>query len=82
MNRNVLASIESSDGSHCVDIFVRDDGTFGYEEFRGESDGAGRWQSLGEHQSLVFGSGEEALTDAKASNNVAHRLRVLAIVTC
>ena len=65
MNQKVLASLESSDGSHCVDIFVCEDGTFGFEEFRAESDGAGRWQSLGKHQSLVFASGEEALSEAK-----------------
>jgi hypothetical protein len=65
VNRKVLASIESSDGSHCVDIFVRDDATFGFEEFRGEVDGAGRWQSLDKYQSLVFASGEETLSDAK-----------------
>lgn len=65
VNRKVLASIENSDGTHCVDIFVRADNTFGFEEFRGESDGAGRWQSLGKHQSLAFASGEEALTEAK-----------------
>ena len=65
MNPKVLASFESSDGSHCVDIFVREDGTFGFEEFRAEFDGAGRWQSLGKHWSLVFASGEETLTEAK-----------------
>lgn len=36
MNRKVLASIENFDCSHCVDILVRDDRTFGFEEFRGE----------------------------------------------
>ena len=61
----MLASLESCDGSHCVDIFVREDGTFGFEEFRGETDGAGRWQSLGKHQSLVFASGEKTLNEAK-----------------
>ncbi len=65
MKRKVLSSIETPDGSHCVDIFVRDDGTFGFEEFRGELDGAARWQSLGMHQSLVFASGDETLTEAK-----------------
>jgi hypothetical protein len=61
----VLISIESPDASHCVDIFVRADGTFGFEEFRGESDGAARWQSLGRYQSLTFASGPAALSEAK-----------------
>ena len=65
MRNLVLASIESSDGSHCVDVFRRQDGSFGFEEFRGESDGAARWQSLGKYQSLVFETGEAALAEAK-----------------
>ena len=65
MSRKVLASIESLDGSHCVDVFIREDATFGFEEFRGESDGTARWQSLGRHQSLTFASGEAALAEAK-----------------
>ena len=32
MSRKVLASIESLDGSHCVDVFIREDATFGFEE--------------------------------------------------
>jgi hypothetical protein len=62
----VITSLESPDGSHCVDIFVRDDASFGFEEFRGEFDGAARWQSLGRHGSLVFASGEAALAAAQA----------------
>jgi hypothetical protein len=65
MRRNVLVSIESADGSQCVDIFTREDGTFGFEEFRGESDGAARWQALGNHESLAFASEAEALAEAR-----------------
>lgn len=65
MPRNVIASFESPDGSHCLDIFTREDGSYGFEEFRGEFDGAARWQSLGKHGSLVFKSGELALEAAK-----------------
>ena len=65
MTRKVLASFESADGSHCVDVFSREDGTFGFEEFRGESDGAARWQSLSRHGSLVFASGATALSAAQ-----------------
>ena len=65
MPSKVIASFESPDSSHCVDIFVREDGSFGFEEFRGELDGAARWQSLGKHGSLVFTSGALALEAAK-----------------
>jgi hypothetical protein len=65
LGHKVIVSFESSDGSHCVDIFVRPDHSFGFEEFRSESDGAQRWQSMGKHASLVFHSGEAALLVAQ-----------------
>ena len=65
MSRKVLASIENDDRSHCVDVFMRDDGSYGYEEFRAEADGAARWQPLGRHPGRVFDSGAAALEEAK-----------------
>jgi len=65
MPNKVLASFENTDGTHCVDVFVRDDGSFGFEEFRGESDGAARWQSLTKYATLVFASGAAALASAQ-----------------
>ena len=65
MKHTVLASLETEDGSQCVDFFVRDDRTFGFEQYRREHDGANRWQSLGKYAQLSFGSGEEALSGAK-----------------
>ena len=65
MSRKVLASIDSPDASHCVDIFLRDDGSHGFEEFRAEFDGAARWQSLGRHGTLRYDDGPGALAAAK-----------------
>jgi hypothetical protein len=65
MSNTVLASFEDQFGSQCVDIFVREDSTFGFEEFRSESDGSGRWQSLGKYSQLSFASGEQALREAE-----------------
>jgi hypothetical protein len=62
----VLASFEDQFHERCVDTFVRDDGTFGFEEFRSESDGDSRWQSLHRHARLSFASGEQALHEAEA----------------
>lgn len=61
----MLASLETEDGSQCVDFFLREDGTFGFERYRGEHDGATRWQSLGKYAQLSFSSGQEALRVAK-----------------
>ena len=65
MTHTVLASLETEDGSHCVDFFVREDGTFGFEQYRGELDGANRWQSLGKYGRMSFASGAEALEAAR-----------------
>ena len=65
MRSTVLASLETPDGTHCIDFFVREDRTFGFEQYRAEQDGASQWQSLGKYAHLSFGSGEEALRIAK-----------------
>jgi len=65
MSNTVLASVESEDGTQCVDFFFRGDGTFGFEQFRGEYDGSNRWQGLGKYAQLSFASGPEALRVAK-----------------
>jgi hypothetical protein len=65
MSNKVLASLESEDGSQCVDFFLREDGTFGFEQFREEYDGSSRWQSLSKYSQLSFASGHQALDAAK-----------------
>jgi hypothetical protein len=65
MGNTVLAPLESEDGTQCVDFFMREDGTFGFEQYRGEYDGSSRWQSLSKYARLSFSSGQEALHVAK-----------------
>ena len=65
MKHTVLASIEDADGARCVDLFEREDGSFGFEQFRGELDGDSRWQSLERYSQLSFASGAEALRAAQ-----------------
>ena len=65
MSNKVLASFESEDRMQCVDFFLRTDGTFGFEQYRGEHDGSHRWQSLNKYSRLSFKSGEEALQAAR-----------------
>jgi len=60
LRSTVLASFETADGTQCVD-FRREDGTFGFEQYRSEFDGPGEWQSLGKYSQLSFVSGEDAL---------------------
>jgi len=60
----VLASFEDQFRTNCVDVFVRENGSFGFEEFRRDSDGGGQWQSLGKYSQRSFASGEAALREA------------------
>lgn len=67
MPDRVVASISNPEGDHCVDIFVREDGTFGFEEFRMDPEDLRGWFSLQRYAYQVFGSEEEALAQAKAT---------------
>ena len=59
-NRVVL-SFDNEAGDHCVDIFMRDDGTFGYEEYRRDHEDPRGWFSLQRHGSRSFPSEADAL---------------------
>ena len=60
----VLRSIETPDGGRCVDLFVRPDGTFGFEEYRRDSEDGRGWFPIGFHQDQVFASEADALEKA------------------
>jgi len=69
MGNKVLASVENSYGDYCVDVFVRPDGTFGFEEYRRDPEDGGIWYSLSRYSGQIFSSEEGAL--AQATNCVA-----------
>ncbi|MGE0769324.1 MAG: hypothetical protein AB7L90_23025 [Hyphomicrobiaceae bacterium] len=56
----VLASIEISSGERCVDIFQRPDGTFGFEEYRRDSEDGGGWFCIGSFAGQIFASEADA----------------------
>ena len=56
----VLRSIETPDGGRCVDFFIRPDGSFGFEEYRRDTEDARGWFPIGFHAEKVFDSLEEA----------------------
>ena len=61
----VVASLENDAGDHCVDLFERADGTFGFEEYRRDHEDGKGWFPLLRYANLVFNSEEEALAQAK-----------------
>lgn len=63
----VVASLNNFVGDHCVDIFVRDDGTFGLEKYRRDPEDMRGWFPLHRYSNQVFAAGQEAQVQAKAT---------------
>jgi hypothetical protein len=62
-----LTSLENNAADRCVDIFVRADGTFGFEECRRDYEDPGEWFPLDKYSRLIFHTEAGALAEAKAS---------------
>ena len=60
----VFDSIETRDGTRCVDLFSRPDGTYGFEEFRRDPEDAGLWTPMHYFSGRAFASRAEALAAA------------------
>jgi hypothetical protein len=69
VSTRVIDSINSPEGDHCVDIFLREDGTYGFEEYRRDVEDQKGWFSLRRHAGEVFATQGEAL--ARAGSTVA-----------
>ena len=59
MSNKVVNSIQNFERDRCADIFVRADGTFGFEEYRRDPEDGGRWNPITRMLE------ENALTQAK-----------------
>jgi hypothetical protein len=60
----VLQSIENVQHDRCVDLFTRQDGSFGFEEFRRDAEDMGAWTPVSYFSGLRYVSKGEALADA------------------
>ncbi len=63
----VLKSINLDGEVICVDLFVRPDGTFGFDEFRRDPEDGRGWYSIGHHGAAKFPDFVAALEAAKSS---------------
>jgi hypothetical protein len=61
----VLRSVNTPDGGRCVDVFIRPDGTFGFEEFRRDVEDPSGWFPIGGHSDKKFYTEKSALKKAK-----------------
>ena len=60
----VLASIENAQHDRCVDVFMRPDRSFGFEEFRRDAEDAGAWTPVSYFSGLRYASKDGALAEA------------------
>jgi hypothetical protein len=61
----VIRSINLDGEAVCVDIFVRPDGSFGFDEFRRDAEDGRGWFSIGHHGAEEFDTPEAALHAAR-----------------
>jgi hypothetical protein len=62
----VVASPESPDGTRCVDLIERDDGSFTFKECRRDPEDGGRWTLIADFSSTAYATREAALDAAAA----------------
>ena len=67
MRTRVVASFNNPAGDHCVDIFAREDGTFGFEEYRRDAEDMSGWFPLNRYSNRIFATDQDAPAQAKAS---------------
>ena len=60
----VVASIENGAHDRCVDLFLRPDGSFGFEEFRRDVEDAGAWAPVAYYSGAAYASKHDALAAA------------------
>ena len=60
----VVRSINNNDESRCVDIFQREDNSFGFEEYRRDIETNEGWYKVGFFEDSIFSSEEEAYKNA------------------
>ena len=60
----VIRSINNEDESRCVDIFLRPDTTYGFEEYRRDSEDNRGWFAVGFFAGRIFINDKQALETA------------------
>lgn len=63
----VYDSLENEEHSRCVDLFRRQDGSYGFEEFRRDPEDGGIWTPMAFYSGCEFSSDALVRTAARAS---------------
>jgi hypothetical protein len=65
MSRTVLQSLENFEHDRCVDLFQRENGTFGFDSWRRDPEANGGWFVIGGFADEIFDDPEQALQSAR-----------------
>jgi hypothetical protein len=65
----VFVSIENPEHDRCVDFFSREDGSYGFEEFRRDSEDGGQWTPVQYYSGVTYRSPTDALDSAERNVN-------------
>jgi hypothetical protein len=63
----VFTSIENHEHDRCVDLFLRPDGSYGFEEFRRDVEDGGNWTPVQYFSGSIYSSREAAVSAATQS---------------
>ena len=63
----VVKSVNNADGSRCVDVFRRADGSYGFEEYRRDAEDARGWFPVGGYGGSTWRSEADAWRAAVAA---------------
>jgi hypothetical protein len=61
----VFVSIENPEHDRCVDFFSRQDGSYGFEEFRRDVEDGGQWTPVQYYSGVSYLSPADALASAE-----------------
>ena len=61
----VFISIENLEHDRCVDFFSREDGSYGFEEFRRDVEDGGQWTPVHYYSSVAYLSAADARNAAE-----------------
>ncbi|MGA7071253.1 hypothetical protein [Bradyrhizobium sp.] len=64
----VFVSIENPEHDRCVDFFSREDGSYGFEEFRRDTEDGGQWTPVHYYSGVTYHSPADALNSARCVN--------------
>jgi hypothetical protein len=65
----VFVSIENSEHDRCVDFFSRENGSYGFEEFRRDVEDGGQWTPVQYYSGVSYPSPTDALDAAERCVN-------------